>query len=532
MDATATLLGLLLAALLIAVAAKRLDLPYPIALVLAGSALAFLPEFSAFHLDPEIVFYILLPPILFEAAYFTSWRDFWRWRRPILLLAFGLTAATSAAVAALCVYFIPGMNWATGFVLGAIVSPPDAAAATAITRGLRLPRRIVQILEGESLVNDAAGLTLYRFAVAATVSGAFSLSEAALSFLWIAIAGTVIGCALGLAYVRLYPRIKHPEVELISTFLLGYLSYAAAESVHASGVLATVASGLILGWHSPELFTAMTRIRGVAVWQTALFLVNAFVFTAIGLQMPGILRSLSGYPAGALLLWSVIISLGVILTRLAWVFPAAYLPRWLSARIREREPDPTLRAVTVVGWTGLRGVVSLAAAFALPLETNSGLPFPYRSLLLLLTLAVIAATLLLQGLTLRPLICFLRVPEDRSSEEEELHARIHAAEQVLEHLAHAESRNAAPAPILERVRGYYEDRLAEFRSRLAEESGGSPPDRPGEFASLAEQRLWWEAARVERNAILALRRSQSLGDEALHQIERDLDLLEARLIPR
>jgi CPA1 family monovalent cation:H+ antiporter len=390
----------------------------------------------------------------------------------------------------------------------------------------------VQILEGESLVNDAAGLTLYRFAVAAVVSGAFSFSEAAVSFLWIAIGGAVIGCALGFAYVRLYPRIRHPEVELISTFLLGYLAYAAAESVHASGVLATVASGLILGWHAPEMFSAMTRIRGVAVWQTALFLVNAFVFIAIGLQMPGILRSLSGYPTGALIFWSVVISLGVIVTRLAWVFPSAYLPRWLFASVREREPDPTIRAVTVVGWTGLRGVVSLAAAFALPMETNSGLPFPYRDLLLLLTLAVIAATLLLQGLTLRPLICFLRVPEDRSSEEEELHARIHATEQVLEHFAQVALRNAAPATILDRVRGFYEDRLAELRARLAEETGSNPPERPGEFASLAEQRLWWEAARVERQAILGLRRSRSLGDEALHQIESDLDLLEARLVPR
>lgn len=532
MNPTGALLGLVLAALIVAIAAKRLDLPYPIALVLAGSGLAFLPEFSAIALNPDLVFYILLPPILFEAAYFTSWRDFWRWRRAILLLAFGLTAATSAAVAALCVYFIPGMNWATGFVLGAIVSPPDAAAATSITRGLRLPRRIVQVLEGESLVNDAAGLTVYRFAVAAVVTGTFSLPNALLSFLWIAIGGTAAGIIIGYAYVRLFPRIRHPEAELISTFLVSYLAYAAAESIHASGVLATVAAGLILGWHAPEVFGAMTRIRAVAVWQTVIFLINAMVFLLIGLQMPGVLRSLTGYPIGMLAAWSLIISAGVIAVRILWVFPAAFLPRLLSPAIREREPNPTWRGVSVVAWTGLRGVVSLAAAFALPLETASGLPFPYRSLLLLLTLAVIVSTLLVQGLTLRPLVCFLRLPEDRSSEEEEVTARIHSTEQVLGHLAHLEQRNAAPAQILDRIRGFYEDRLAELRSRLEEETAVEAPGRPSQFSSIAEQRVWWELARVERQAILELRNNQEIGDEAMHQIERDIDLLEARIVPR
>jgi len=532
MNPTGALLGLVLAALIVAIAAKRLDLPYPIALVLAGSGMAFTPEFNAIELDPELVFYILLPPILFEAAYFTSWRDFWRWRRAILLLAFGLTAATSAVVAVLCVYFIPGMNWATGFVLGAIVSPPDAAAATSITRGLRLPRRIVQILEGESLVNDAAGLTVYRFAVAAVVTGTFSLTGALLSFLWIAIGGAVIGTLIGFAYVRLFPRIRHPEVELISTFLLSYLSYALAESVHASGVLATVAAGLVLGWHGPEIFSAMTRIRGVAVWQTVIFLINAMVFLLIGLQMPGVFRALSGYPIGMLTGWSVMISAGVILVRILWIFPSAYVPRLLSSAIREREPDPTWRAVTVVAWTGLRGVVSLAAAFALPVETHSGLPFPYRALLLLLTLAVIVSTLLLQGLTLRPLVRFLRLPEDRSSEEEEVRARIHATGQVLDHLAYLQQRGSAPEQILDRVRGFYEDRLAELRSRLEEETAIETPERPGEFGSIAEQRVWWEVARIERQALLDLRKSQEIGDEAMHQIERDIDLLEARIVPR
>lgn len=532
MNSLETIFGLLLVALAIALLAKRLDQPYPIALVLGGVGLAFLPGLQTVSLDPQIVFYLLLPPILFEAAYFTSWRDFWKWRRAILMLAFGLVGATSVVVAAICVYLIPGMNWSTGFVLGSIVSPPDAAAATSIMRGLRLPRRVVQVLEGESLVNDAAGLTAYRFAISAVVTGSFSFAQASTAFLWIALGGIAVGLLLGYAYVRLYPRLKDPEVEVLSTFLLCYVSYYIAETVHASGVLATVTAGLVLGWHAPRLFSAMVRIRGSAVWQTAIFLVNVIIFVLIGLQLGSVFENLKDYPLGWLLLWSVAVSAGVIIVRLLWVFPGTYLPRSLSRRIREKEPCPSWQAVTVVGWTGLRGVVSLAAALALPMETAKGLPFPYRSLLLFLTFAVIVSTLVLQGLTLRPIVRLLRIPEDRSSEEEELAARIYATEQVLEKLTELEDQSTASPAILERVRGFYEDRLAEFRAQLEQETGSEIPDRPEQFQSIMEQRIWWEVARVEREAVLTLRRNRTIGDEAMHQIERDIDLLEARIVPR
>lgn len=532
MSAGEIYLGILLAALAIALAAKRLDLPYPIALVIGGAALGWLPQAPSIQLNPDLVFYALLPPILTEAAYFTSWRDFWLYRRPILLLAFGLVAATSAVVATLCVWFIPGMTWATGFVLGAIVSPPDAAAATAITRGMRLPRRIVQILEGESLVNDAAGLTVYRFAVAAVVTGAFSWTTAALSFLWIAFGGAAIGVLIGFGFVKIYRHLKDPEIEVISTFVFSYLSYFVAESVHASGVLSVVASGLILGWHSPELFNASGRIRGLAVWQTFIFLVNAVIFILIGLQLPAVLSELGDYPVERLVQWSLIISLGVIVVRILWVFPGAYLPRILSAAVRAKEPSPGWKGVAVVGWTGLRGVVSLAAALALPVETAGGLPFPYRSLLLLLTFAVILSTLLVQGLTLRPLVRWLRLPEDRSSEEEQLRARITAIERVLDRIAELDLIHKTPEAVLDRVRGYYEDRIAVLRAELATETGTDLPDRPEQFQSIAEQRLWWELVRIERDTIIELRRNRQIGDEALHRIEQEIDLLEARIVPK
>ncbi|HBY62066.1 MAG TPA: Na+/H+ antiporter [Solibacterales bacterium] len=519
-------LGLLLAALAIAVAAKRFELPYPIALVLGGCAIALAPGIPLIRLDPQLVFVLLLPPILGEAAYFTSWRDFVQWKRAILLLAFGLVAATSAVVAAVCVWLIPAMTWSVGFVLGAIVSPPDAAAATAIMRGLGLPRRITQILEGESLVNDASGLTVYRFAIAAALTGAFSPSTALLTFLWISLGGVAIGVAVGWLFVRLYPRIRDPEVEILSTFMLCYAAYVLAEAVHASGVLSTVAAGLILGWASPRLFTAMTRIRATAVWQSAIFLINCSIFLLIGLQLPAVLRTLQSYPAATLLQWAALLSAAVIGIRFLWVYVMTYLPRALFAAIRKREPKPTPRAVAVVAWTGLRGVVSLAAALALPD------PFPHRDLLLFLTFTVIVATLGLQGLTLRPFIRALRLPKDLSSEEEQLKARLASTENALTRLRELEAAQAAPPVVLARVRGYFEDRLAGERAEFEAHTRETQTDKPEEFKTIAEQRIWWELAKVERETLIDLRKRRVIGDEALRRLEQDIDLLEARIVPR
>ena len=532
MTSVEAFLGLLFAAILIALIAKRLDQPFPIALVLGGVGLALIPGVPRISLSPEMIFFLLLPPILTEAAFFTSWRDFIRYRRPIFILAFGLVIATSTLVAFLCVHFIPGMTWATGFLVGAIVSPPDAAAATSIVRGMGLPKRVVQIIEGESLVNDAAGLTLYRFAVAVVVGGSFSWESAALSFSWIVVGGAGVGVALGYSYVKLYRFLRDPQVEILSTFLLSYLSYFAAEWMHASGVLATVASGLILGWHAPELFTANGRIRGVAVWQTAVFVINAAMFLLIGLQIPSVLEGLQGYPVGMLVWWSTIVLAGVIVIRMAWVFPGAYLPRLLFKSVRETEELPTWRGVVVIGWTGLRGVVSLAGALALPMETGRGLPFPYRNLILLLTFVVIVGTLFLQGLTLRPLVRWLGLPRDRSSEEENLNARIYSTEKVIERLTQLGEQGKSAGATFDRIRRYYEDRIADLRGRLEIEQGMDEVSSPQGFQSLGEQRLWYESMRIEREALLEMRRDRKIGDEALHEIERDIDLMEARIVPQ
>lgn len=531
MDQFEAFLGLALAALFIAVSARRRNLPYPIVLLLAGLALTFVPDFPQFQLKPEVVFYVLLPPILFDAAYQTSWRDFVRWKRPIFLLAFGLVLATSAVVALICKLLIPGMSWATGFVLGAIIAPPDAAAATAVTRSLKLPRRIVQILEGESLVNDAAALTIYRFAVAAVVSGRFSLGEAALTFVWISLAGVAAGAILGWAFIRILPQIRDVEAEILATFILALGSYYAAEAIQASGVLATVTAGLILGWNSPNVLTAAGRLRGAAVWQTLIFLINLMIFILIGLQVPFVIQSLADYPWQWLAMWGAAISFGIMALRLAWVFPNAYLPRLLSAAIRASEPEPPPRQVFLIGWTGLRGVVSLAAALALPLETESGLPFPYRNLLLLLTFCAITSTLTVQGLTLRPLIRWLKIPEDRSSEQEELAARAEAVEKALEHLVHLGETGQASGPAYERIRNYYVDQLADLWE-MQDGEAAEVKAEPSQFRTVQEQKLWWEAVRVMRETTIELRRRGKIGDEALHAIERDIDLLEERIVPR
>src|SRR3982751_2907503 len=515
------LIGLLLVSLAVAVAVKRLNFPYPIALVMAGVAIALTPGAPRVEIDPEVIFYIFMPPILAEAAYFTSWRDFWKWRRAIFLLAFGLVTTTTVVVAGLCVAMIPGVNWPTGFLLGAIASPPDAAAATSIMRSFRLPRRVVQILEGESLVNDAAALTVYRFAIAAIVSGTFSFPQAALSFLWIAAAGVAVGLGCAYLLVKLYPHLKDPQAEILSTFLLGYVAYVAAEAMHSSGVLAVVASGLIFGWHAPRLFSAATRLRAGAVWETTIFLLNAIVFLAIGLQMPNATAALHNYRRGDLWLWGSALALAVIITRVVWVFPTTYLPRLLSKRIREREPSPSWKAVSVVAWTGLRGVVSLAAEEEVPRSIGGGTPFPHRDLILFLTFVVIMTTLVLQGLTLGPLIKRLKIEPDHSLQEEHLLASVHAAERAIRRIGELEKSMGSDSAVINRVRGYYNDRLLSLRAQLQlpplETAGG----RPEEFQTIEEQKVWWELAKAEREAVLALRKERRIGDDAMRKLEHD-----------
>jgi CPA1 family monovalent cation:H+ antiporter len=531
---------LLAAVAALATLANRIKVPYPILLVVSGLALAFVdPEvLPQYRLDPEVVFVLFLPPLLFSSAFFTSWRDFRQNLRPIGLLAVGLVLFTVVGVAAVA-HYVVGLQWAPAFVLGAIVSPTDAIAATAIAQRLGVPRRIVTLLEGESLVNDATGIVAYRIAAGVAAGAAFSLLNAGLQFVVVAIGGTAVGLVVGWVVVRAFDLLNDTPVEIVVSLLAPFAAYLTAEELphlvwhellglggepFFSGVLAAVAAGIYVGRFSPTIMSPTSRLEGGAVWNVVVFLLNGLAFILIGLQLPIILNGLRGFTNGELLLYGAAVSLAVILVRILWVFPATYLPRMAFRSVRERDPAPPWRNVVVLSWAGMRGVISLAAALALPLTTESGAAFPQRDLILFLTFAVILATLVIQGLSLPLLIRALGLEDDGSVEREEVRARIESADAALARLEELAEEEWVREDTAERVRGMYGYRRSRF---VARKMGVDEDDF--EERSQAFQRLSRELLVAQRNALVRLRNEGTISDEALHRIERDLDLEETRL---
>lgn len=514
-------MGLLVAVLVLATVARRLGMLYPILLVLGGLGLGFVPGLPEVELAPEIVFLLFLPPILFSTAYFTDWRAFSANRRPIFLLAFGLVLTTTATVAVVAHAVVEGLSWPVAFVLGAIISPPDAVATTAIVQRLGIPRRIVTVLEGESLVNDATALVAYRFAVAAVVTGTFSLWEASLRFVLVVAGGVAIGLVVGWILTRILARLHDPQVEITATLLAPIAAYLPAEEVGVSGVLATVVAGLYLGRRAPVLFPAASRLRGAAVWDVTVFLVNGLVFILIGLQLPAVIEGL-GERSVTDLAWSAVaVSLATILVRIAWVFPATYLPRRLFPRLRERDPSPPWQYPMVLSWAGLRGVVTLAAALALPLETDAGVPFPDRDLVIFLAFCVILVTLVGQGLSLPPLIRRLGIRDDGVVVRDELLARREATLAAMARLDDLLGEDWVPIESVRTLRARYEHRLEHFPATLDPADGD-------EVHLTAHERLRRDVLSVERRTVIALRDRGAIGEEALHRVQYDLDLAEER----
>jgi CPA1 family monovalent cation:H+ antiporter len=518
------ILGILAAVAALALLSRKLPIPYPILLVLGGLALAFIPGLPRVPLDPELVFLFFLPPLLYPAALFTSWRDFHANLRPISLLAIGLVLFTTTAVAYLAHYFIEGLPLAAGFVLGAIVSPPDAIAATAIAQRLRIPRRIVTVLEGESLVNDATALVALRFAIAALATGTFSFGRATAQFFFVGIGGIAVGLVVGWLSARITKPIDDPPIEITLSLLTPFAAYLPAEQLHVSGVLAVVTAGLYYGWHVPELTSSRTRLEAGPVWEMVEFLLNGFIFLLIGLQVPRVVHRLADRSILQLVWYATAISLAVILIRILWVFPATYLPRLLSRSLRKRDPYPAWQHVTIVGWTGMRGVVSLAAALALPITIENGEPFPGRDLILFLTFVVILVTLVVQGLSLPPLIRWLGVKDDGAAEEEELVARLKANQAALARLDEAAGSENLNPEIVRRLRVEYEDRIRQLE---ISEPNQEKVQR-GLFSSDYD-RLAHETLGVERRTIIQLRNERVINDDVLRKIQRDIDLAEARL---
>jgi CPA1 family monovalent cation:H+ antiporter len=516
------ILGLLVAVAGLALVAHRFNIPYPILLVLGGLLLAVIPGLPVVRLEPELVFLFFLPPLIYPAALFTSWRDFKANLRPITLLAFGLVLITTVGVGWLA-HWLTGMPLAAGFVLGAIISPPDAVAATAITERLRVPRRIVIVLEGESLVNDATALVAYRFGIAAVLTGAFSFAEASVQFLLAGGGGILFGLAVAWVVTRVQARLDDPPVQTTLSLLTPFAIYLPADRLGMSGVLAVVAAGIYIGWRAPEIVTARTRLHIAPFWEMVQFLLNGLVFILIGLQLPEVLKHLAVESKTTLLLHAAAICAAVILIRIAWVFPATYLPRCFSRRLRARDPAPNWRPVMVVAWTGMRGVVSLAAAMALPLTLADGSPFPGRDLILFFTFSVILATLVVQGLTLPPLIRWLGVVDDGAHDREERLARRKANEAALARLRELE--NTVDREALEHHRHEYEDRI---RQLTVCDPGDAPHAKRMHTAE--HQRVLAELLVIERRTIIQLRNEQIINDTVLRRIQRDLDLAEERLI--
>lgn len=517
------LLELLLLLMFCAVAlgwlARHFLFPYPVALVVGGALLGLIPKLPQFPFDPQLILVIVLPPILYQAALLTSWKDFKANIRPISLLAIGLVIATTLAVGVVLKLMVPSVPWAAAFVLGAIVSPPDAVAATAILSRLNMPRHIVTILEGESLVNDASGLVIYKLAVVAVLTGVFSLADASAQFALVSVGGVVIGLALAFVFIAIHRRLGDPFIELIMSLSVPYAAYIAAESVHVSGVLAVVAAGLLRGRYSPEIVSAEMRIMARSVWNMLVFMLNSLIFILIGIQMSEVVEKLGRDRLAELLLLGLMVSVVAIVVRFLWVFPVAYLPRWLSGNLHEEAPALRRRELTIISWCGMRGIVSLAAALALPTTLPGGEPFPARDLIIFLTFCVIATTLLGQGLTLTPLIRKLKVGSDWSMVEEQQRVRAAMSAAAIAAVDRYLADKGAPAEWADALR-------TEITERVILGAHAGLPLTPRE-ALLRELRL--EAIRAERGELIRLWRNNEIGDEVMRHQEELLDYQEAQL---
>src|SRR5579859_7861633 len=446
--------------------ADRVKVPYPVLLVLVGIGVSLVPGLPVITLDPDTIFLIFLPPVLYAAAWTTSWPDFKASSRAISLLAIGCVLFTTTLVAVVAHYFIPGFGWPESFVLGAIISPPDAVAASAATKGLGVPRRITTILEGESLVNDATGLIAYKYGIAAAASGIFIFWLASINFFYVAVIGIVVGLVLGQLFKWIHLITPdNPVNDTTLTFIAPYTAYLLAEQIHVSGVLSVVSCGLFLSWNSDKIFKHQSRLNAYSVWETVIFILNGLIFILIGLQLPVILKHIENHSVFTLLFYAAAISIATILLRLVWVYPATYMPRWFSKRIRQREPRPSMRMVTVVAWSGMRGVVSLAAALALPLTVGSA-PFPNRDMIIFLTFSVIFATLVIQGISLPHLVRWLGIKPSEEEQHEEQEARLKIVSKVIEHIEENYSMGLSDE-VLNQVKTKYEIRVQRIRKGQA-----------------------------------------------------------------
>jgi monovalent cation/hydrogen antiporter len=510
------LFALLAALAAVLVVAVTRQLPTSIFLVTGGLLLGFVPGLPHIELPPDLVLVAILPPLLYSAAFFTGLRDLRANLRPISLLAVGLVAATTAGVAFVAHLVVPHLSWAAAFTLGAIVAPTDALATSEVVHRLNVPRRIVSILEGESLVNDGVALVLYKTAVAAAVAGTFSVWDASWRLVVNIVGGIAVGLAVAYLVRQVRRRIDDAPTEVTIALLSGYLAYLPASALGVSGVLAAVTIGVYMGWYTPQLTTVQTRLSGNAFWEILVFLVNALLFALIGLQLHSIATRLA--ITSSLIGETALVTAAVIAIRLMWVPVFTYVPRWLLRSIRERDPYPPWQAPVILAWAGVRGAVSLAAALALP----TGLA--HRDLIVFVTFAVILVTLVGQVLTLPLLVRLLGIEDDGGADREDAKARVKAAEAALARLEELAAEDWVRADTVERMRGSYAFRSRRFNARYHGVDEDGAEERSQQY-----QRLRRELLEAERQAVLQLRNEGIITEEVMQRVQRDIDLEDSRL---
>lgn len=511
----------------------KIKLPFPVVLVIVGLIIGFVPFLPDLALNPDILFLIFLPPLLYDAALKTSWFDFKKEIKPISTLAITLVFFTTITVAVAAHYLIPGFSWPLAFVLGAIISPPDAVAATSIIKGLGLSRRVITIIEGESLVNDASALIAYRYAISAATTGTFILWKAGLQFIMVAGGGIFAGIAVGYALVFAHKKIKdNVVVEISLSLLTPFLAYLLAENLHVSGVLAVVTAGLLISWHSSDIFSFQTRLQAKAVWNTLIFLLNGIVFILIGLQLPAIVKSFERSALIHMVWYGFTISIVTIAIRVIWVFGGAYYQDILNRRTTQPQDDGNEQTpwknVLIVAWTGTRGVVSLATALGLPLLLSTGEVFPNRNSILLLAFIVILVTLVVQGLTLPLLIRMLKIkPQTAAQQQEEHDLQLTLEEHVLDFI-----NNHFPFDTDENVLKQISKRHELNRAILTKQTGNrlARQESASQVHALNEMlQAQLETVKFQRELLTRFQRDGSFNEETINKAERNLDIEELRI---
>ena len=524
-NAEPIILLLLVCVVGLATLAKRFKTPYPIVLVIAGLFLSLIPRVPHIELNPDVVFLLFLPPLLFAAAFQTSWRDFRYNISSIALLALGLVSFTVWGVAFATRWILPDFSWQSGLVLGAVVCTTDAIAATSIARRLGLPSRLTDVIEGESLVNDASGLLALQITVAIVVTGHTPpLHERMRLLSYLIATSVVIGLVFAKLVAQIVKRIDDAPVEITISIITPYFAYLAAESIHSSGVLATVACGMYLGHQSSLYFSTRARLQGAAVWETLSFVLNGIVFILIGLQLPYILGQIRSHSLGRLLIIGALVSAVVIILRLIWIYPAALAASWIRSHVQHQpDPLPSARHVFIVGWTGMRGVVALAAAISLPKSLDSGAPFPQRNVIIFLTFCVIFATLVFQGLSLPFFIRKLGLASGVVENPEEQRARYAMIDAALAYLqAGRDTDSVEFAPVYDDLIRIQDHHLNLLPGARRIDTGYTPKDYERYRELTANIRA------LQRAALLNLRNQNKINDEVLRRLEQELDLFELR----